>query len=139
MILIKEVHMERTTKHFRKRDAILQCLRSTDTHPGAEWVYEQVKKEIPDISLATVYRNLALFKNQGLIQSVATVNGVERFDANTQPHVHFICSGCTKVQDLHQLEVPAALCEEAARQSGCKVAACQLTFTGICEECRKSN
>ena len=127
--------MERSTKHFRKRDAILTCLRNTDTHPGADWVYEQVKREIPDISLATVYRNLALFKSQGLIQSVATVNGVERFDGNTEPHVHFICTGCTKILDLPQMEVPVTLSNQAAEQTGSQITACQLSFTGLCGDC----
>ena len=86
--------MERTSKHFRKRDAILQCVRSTATHPSADWVFEHVRSDVPDISLATVYRNLALFKDQGLIASLGTVKGVERFDGNTAPHVHFVCTGC---------------------------------------------
>ena len=85
--------METGTKQFRKRNAILECLRSTDTHPSADMVHDMLRPDHPDISLATVYRNLALFKKQGLIQSVATVSGIERFDANTNPHVHFICSG----------------------------------------------
>ena len=131
--------MERSTKHFRKRDAILQCLRMTDTHPGADWVYEQVKKEIPDISLATVYRNLALFKSQGLIQSVATVQGVERFDGNPESHVHFICTGCGCIRDLHQMVVPQALAREAADHTGCRVTGCQLTFTGLCPGCAGMN
>ena len=131
--------MERSTKHFRKRDAILTCLRNTDTHPGADWVYEQVKREIPDISLATVYRNLALFKSQGLIQSVATVNGVERFDGNTEPHVHFICTGCTKILDLPQMEVPVTLSNQAAEQTGSQITTCQLSFTGLCGDCQKVN
>ena len=60
--LHKEVIMEKTTKHFRKRDAILTCLRETDVHPSADWVYAQLKPQIPDLSIGTVYRNLALFK-----------------------------------------------------------------------------
>ena len=79
--------MEPRSKHFKKREAILNCLRSTNTHPTAEWVYAQLKTEYPDISLGTVYRNLALFKEQGLVISVGTVGGVERFDADTEPHV----------------------------------------------------
>ena len=128
--------MERSAKHFRKRDAILTCLRSTDTHPGADWVYEQVKQQVPDISLATVYRNLALFKNQGLIQSVGTVNGVERFDGNTDPHVHFVCTGCGQILDLPQMEVPTSLSDQAAEQTGCRVTGCQLTFSGLCGQCQ---
>ena len=53
--------METASKHFRKRDAILNCLRQTDVHPSAEWVHAQLKPEYPDLSLGTVYRNLALF------------------------------------------------------------------------------
>ena len=128
-----------TRKHFRKRDAILSCVRSTDVHPSADWVFDQVRKEIPDISLATVYRNLALFKQQGLIASVATVRGVERFDANVNPHVHFICSSCDAVIDLHQIEVPQSLNGRVEESSGCRVENCQLTFTGLCRDCRPAN
>ena len=127
--------MESSTKQFRKRNAILEVLRGTDTHPSAEMVYEMLQKEHPDISLATVYRNLARFKDQGVIQSVGTVRGIERFDANTDPHVHFICTGCDAVLDLPQMEVPQSLNREAEIQGGCKVDSCQLTFTGLCAEC----
>lgn len=131
--------MERTGKHFRKRDAILNCVRCTTTHPSAEWVYENVRTQIPDISLATVYRNLSLFKEQGLIRSLGTVNGVERFDGNTEPHVHFICTQCGGVQDLPEISVPEELNSAVARSSGGRVENCQLSFTGICGECRKIN
>ena len=60
-------------KHSRKRDAILECLRCTTSHPTAEWVYTQLKPTIPDLSLATVYRNLAMFKDEGTIDSVTGV------------------------------------------------------------------
>ena len=131
--------MERTSKHFRKRDAILHCVRSTDAHPSADWVFEHVKEQVPDISLATVYRNLALFKEQGLITSLGTVKGVERFDGNTDPHVHFICTQCGSVLDLPQISVPEELNSAVAQSSGGRVDNCQLSFTGICGECRKLN
>ena len=131
--------MERTSKHFRKRDAILNCVRATTSHPSAEWVYENVRIQMPDISLATVYRNLSLFKEQGLIRSLGTVNGVERFDGNTEPHVHFICTQCGGVQDLPEISVPEELNSAVARSSGGRVDSCQFSFTGICGECRKMN
>ena len=131
--------MEATTKQFRKRDAIYDCLRGTTLHPSAEMVHEMLRPEHPDISLATVYRNLTHFKNQGLVVSVATVRGVERFDANTEPHVHFICSGCDAVLDLHQIEAPQALSGQVEASSGCRVESCQLTFTGLCKTCRLAN
>ena len=127
--------MEPATKQFRKRNAILECLRSTDQHPSAETVHEMLKAEHPDISLATVYRNLALFKKQGLIQSIGTVNGIERFDANTDPHVHFVCTGCDAVLDFPQVEVPSSLGTDAEKQTGCQINGCQLTFTGLCQNC----
>ena len=131
--------MEKATKHFRKRDAILTCLRQTTEHPSAEWVFSQLKPQIPDLSLGTVYRNLSLFKEKGLITSLGTVNGVERFDGNTKPHVHYICTGCGRVLDLHQIRVPEELNQAAAMGSGGEVTGCQLTFTGVCSECAKNN
>ena len=99
--------MEQTVKQFKKRNAIYECLCNTDTHPSAEMVHGMLRDEHPDISLATVYRNLSKFKAEGKIMSVATVRGVERFDANTSPHVHFICSQCDAVIDLHRSPCPA--------------------------------
>ena len=127
--------MEAAVKQFRKRNAILACLQGTTSHPSAEMVYEMLQKEHPDISLATVYRNLARFKSQGLVSSVATVRGVERFDAMTHPHVHFICCGCDAVIDLPRMEIPESLSLEAESISGCHVQDCHLTFTGLCEKC----
>lgn len=123
------------TKQFKKRNAILTCLMQTHTHPSAEMVHEMLRQQHPDISLATVYRNLTLFKNQGLIQSLGTVGGAERFDADTRPHVHFICLGCSQVTDLPEVELPEALMASAGR-TGNQVSGCQVTFTGMCRNCQ---
>ena len=127
--------MEQTQKQYAKRSAILTCLRNTHCHPSAETVYQMLQAEHPDISLATVYRNLALFKSQGIIQSLGTVGGIERFDANTAPHVHFICTSCDAVLDLPQVEVPQQLRGMVQQQCGGQVTECQLSFTGICHDC----
>lgn len=127
--------MEKNRKHFRKRDAILSYLRHTDQHPSAETVYAELKKEIPDLSLGTVYRNIALFKQQGLIQSLGNINGVERFDGTVVPHVHFVCSVCGEIRDLTQLHVPQLLCDKAASEAEAVVEQCMLTFLGTCSEC----
>ena len=127
--------MELSTKQFRKRNAILECLRNTHAHPSAEALFQMLQKEHPDISLATVYRNLTLFKQQGMIQSLGTVNGIERFDGNTQPHVHFICGSCESVLDLPELDPPESLRSAAAKATGGEVSGCQLIFTGTCQEC----
>ena len=129
--------MDTAKKQFRKRNAILAYLRQTKEHPSAEMVYNHLKTEYPDLSLGTVYRNLAMFKNSGEIASLGAVNGVERFDGNIEPHVHFICNGCQLVDDLPELEVPEELCQTVNRKTGGKVEVCHLTFTGQCKDCLK--
>lgn len=122
-------------KHFRKRDAILSCLRCSKEHPSAETLFARLKPDIPDLSMGTVYRNLNLFKQQGLAVSVATVGGVERFDGNTEPHVHFICDGCGAVIDLESMELPKALSQAAESCCGGQVSGCNLSFSGKCSQC----
>ena len=127
--------MTGNTKRFKKRDAILEYLRSTKAHPSAELIYTDLKPQIPDLAMGTVYRNLTLFKEQGLVSSVATVSGVERFDGNTDPHVHFICQNCNAVIDLMEMEVPQSLSQAAETACGGQVSECQLSFTGRCRSC----
>ena len=131
----RQVPMGVTKKHFKKRDAILECLRSTTAHPSADMVHEMLQAEHPDISLATVYRNLALFKQQGLISSVCTVNGVERFDGNTIDHVHFVCESCNAVSDLHEIHISDSLSREVTDCSGNQMHSCQITISGLCSGC----
>ena len=133
--------MNTTQKNFRKRNAIYDCLCQSKAHPSAEVIYSQLKPSIPDLSLGTVYRNLNLFKQQGLAISVGTVQGVERFDGNVEPHVHFICTDCAAVIDLEDMAVPQALTSAAETSCGGQVAECQLSFTGRCRTCinKKSN
>lgn len=127
--------MEPRGKHFKKRSAILEYLRGTRQHPSAETVYTDLKQQIPDLSMGTVYRNLNLFRQQGLASVVATVRGVERFDANTSPHVHFICSECDSVIDLMDMDVPESLKNQASHCSGGRADLCQISFTGVCGGC----
>ena len=129
--------MEQNSKHFKKRDAILSCVKCTKVHPSADWVFAQLKPDITNLSLGTVYRNLALFKEQGLIMSLGTVKGIERFDGNVDPHVHFICNECGGILDLESVEVPKSLAETIAQDNDLFVNNCTLTFTGLCSKCKK--
>lgn len=131
--------METVRKHSKKRDAILECIRGTKSHPSAEWVYQQLKPQIPDLSLGTVYRNLAMFKADGTIQSLGTVAGLERYDGDTHPHTHFICTTCGRVVDLEQVELPAAILEDAGLHAGGNIFSYQLQFFGQCTGCKKNN
>ena len=127
--------MPKASKHFRKRDAILEYLKQTNAHPSAETIYTQLKPQIPDLAMGTVYRNLTLFKEKGLVSGIATVHGVERFDGNTDPHVHFICNQCDAVIDLMEMDVPENLRTMAEQCCGATVENCQLSFSGICQNC----
>lgn len=128
--------MEGSAKQFKKRNAILACLRGCQAHPSAEMIYGMLRQEHPDISLATVYRNLSWFRSRGLVQSLGAVNGAERFDPCTQPHVHFICSSCGSVLDLPQISLPYDRASETAREQNIRIDGCQLTYTGLCSACK---
>ena len=119
----------------RKREAILTCLRGTTCHPTAEWVYQQLKPEYPDLSLGTVYRNLAAFKAEGVIDSVGVVNGLERYDGNTIPHAHIVCESCGAVLDAETIELPDELLAHVQQDTGCEIRRYQISFTGVCPNC----
>ena len=77
--------MAKAIRYSKKREALLQIIQDTECHPSAEWLYQTLKPQHPDLSLGTVYRNLQFFREQGIIKSVGVVNGQERFDAETAP------------------------------------------------------
>ena len=122
-------------KHSKKRDAILNCMRGTTCHPTAEWVYQQLKPQFPDLSLGTIYRNIAAFKAEGMIDSVGVVNGLERYDANTAPHAHIICTGCGAVLDAETVALPEDLFARVQSDTGCELRGYQITFSGTCPHC----
>ena len=121
----------------RKRQLIIDYLLSTDTHPTAEEVYEAIKSLEPDISLATVYRNLSELSEAGVIRRVGTVSGQERYDGDKSIHPHVVCSVCGKVCDIEGIDLPGDIMGTAANKSGFEVCDMSLRFTGICPECLK--
>ncbi|MGM9669377.1 MAG: Fur family transcriptional regulator [Faecousia sp.] len=123
------------TKQFRKRNAILDCLRGTDQHPSAEWIYRSLKQDFPDLSLGTVYRNLSRFREQGLIVSLGTVNGAERFDGDIAPHIHFVCTRCGCVRDLPGITPGGEWLRAVESAAGGSMDGYRLLFYGKCEEC----
>lgn len=127
--------MENARKHSRKRDALLAALRATGEHPSAEMLYSALKEEYPDLSLGTVYRNLAMFVRDGDAVSVGVVNGQERYDACTYPHAHFVCTLCQSVLDVPLPDL-AGLDEQVRTALDCDVEAHSLSFSGLCSRCR---
>jgi Fur family peroxide stress response transcriptional regulator len=125
-------------KHSVKRDAILRVLKETSAHPGAQWVYERLKPSLPDLSLATVYRNLRFFREQGDALSVGVINGEERFDGITEPHPHLVCSRCGAVLDLPppQAELLCGSLERLhSEEKAFSIDFRRTVFYGLCGDC----
>ena len=139
MIIIIDIEevtdMEKVLKHSKQRDAILNLLKGVYTHPTAEWLYMELKKDFPNISLATVYRNLNLLLEIGEIIKLDVVDGVEHFDANDDEHCHFICNKCHRVIDI---SVPSSslLRTEAENFNDISVTNCSLFLYGNCSNCK---
>lgn len=122
-------------RHSKKRDAILDVIRSTTSHPSAEWVYAQLRPAYPDISLGTVYRNIALFRQEGVIRTVGVVSGIERYDGNTTSHPHFICKNCGSVIDVEGALPPDNV--ELSEKYGFLVDSSEITYYGTCADCNE--
>ncbi|MDR0721241.1 MAG: transcriptional repressor [Treponema sp.] len=136
-------------KYSKKREAILRMIRSTQSHPSARWVYEQLKPVIPGLSLGTVYRNINLFREEGLVVSIGVVGGEERFDGFVTAHPHLICTCCGAVFDLPgdfslgsiefpDLEIPESIPLPVNREQGIlrfSINYQKTLFYGICSRC----
>ena len=127
-------------KYSRQREAIKHYLASTKEHPTADTVYMHVKKEFPNISLGTVYRNLNLLTDIGEAIKISTPDGGDRFDGTVQPHNQFLCTKCGRFLDL---ELDMKSIEEMNRLANdCfdgMITSSSTLFYGECSDCiRKS-
>ena len=122
--------------YSRQREAILNVLRSTDTHPTANRVYELVRQEIPNISLGTVYRNLAALSEAGEILSINVGDGFEHFDGDVSEHLHLHCKQCGKIYDLH---LENSILSDSAYKNDFLLESSLLIGYGICKNCKIKN
>ena len=123
----------RGKRYSRQRELIYQAVRGTDQHPTAEMVYHWLKPDNPSLSLGTVYRNLNLLAEEGLI--VRMPFPVDRYDGTTKPHAHLQCSQCGRVYDL-PLSYDEALDRIASASSGHKIQRHELLYHGVCTHCQ---
>lgn len=128
---------EEMLKKTKQKEVILRVLRSTTSHPTATWIYDEVRKEIPNISLGTVYRNLRLLKERGEILELELNGTASRFDARTDNHDHFTCEKCGHVFDIDE-PVGQKFNGRVARKTGFKISYYRLEFHGLCRECQES-
>ncbi|MBN1503098.1 transcriptional repressor [Candidatus Woesearchaeota archaeon] len=118
-----------------QRLKIMNYLKKVRTHPTAEQVYEEVKKELPAITLATVYRNLHLLADQGDILKLE-INKEFHFDADTCKHQHFICRKCGKIIDIMDKDLSEYALEKVSSKNF-KPECVTIIFRGICKNCRR--
>lgn len=121
-------------RRSKKRDALLRLLHSTEMHPSADWVYQRLREEFPDVSLATVYRNLNQLVDEGLIRRVGVIKGQERYETMLEPHSHFICHRCGALLDL-----PDCTCgvetSALSEQYGFLAQSYEFNIHGLCRDC----
>ncbi len=121
-------------KHSKQRDCIQAFLATRYDHPTAETVYMNIRKELPHISLATVYRNLALLSDMGEIQKISTGNGPDHFDGNAAPHNHFLCSRCGSLIDLDMDNI-SHVDQIAGKTFSGVIEGHKILFYGCCPDC----
>ncbi len=125
-------------RRSKQREVILNLLKQTKSHPSAEWVYAEVKKEIPSISLGTVYRNIKLLQVMREVSEISCEGDEGRFDGNTGLHYHITCQSCGTIRDVEGI-VLKSLEDKVAATTGFKITTHCMGFKGICPECLQHN
>lgn len=123
-------------RYSKQREAIKRALSKANCHRSASEIYLEVKKEIPNISLGTVYRNLNELKAEGEILTFNTGGG-EYFDGNPEPHFHFYCRCCGKTEDVF-IEAESII-NAANGYLSDMVDNAEIVFSGICKKCKDAN
>ena len=120
--------------YSKQREAMMNILRNTRSHPTAQQIYSEMRKSDPKISLGTVYRNLALLTAKGSVLRIDTNHDSVHYDAYTAPHYHFVCNDCKRVYDLEMK--PLMLDKRVEECFDCTVTGHSLIFYGICGNCK---
>lgn len=118
-----------------QKHLVLNTFISMKTHATADQVYQLINKNYPNISRATVYRNLNSLAYEGLIQKISTSAGAERFDFQLQRHFHLHCRACDRFEDA-PLDWDGTLLDAVAENSGYFIEQKSIVFTGLCPACR---
>ena len=126
---------QKVFRQSKQRNRILELLQSTDSHPTADWLYQQLKDEFPNLSLGTVYRNLAILIEQGQVKKIHFGSTFDRFEANKRPHYHLICEACGKIIDF-EMPVYNDLNNQAAKLTSFTILHHKIEFFGLCEDCK---
>lgn len=124
--------------YSKQRELILTALKENVLHPSAENIYKILKPDYPTISLATVYRNLNKMSSMGTIKKIEGLEDSDHFDHNTHEHYHLLCVKCNRIYDISS-EVAPQVCKFVEKNLGFDVLEHEITFRGICPECKKTS
>lgn len=133
--LLREALEANGQRFTEQRAAVYRYLRSTDTHPSADDVFSTVRRDVPGISLATVYKSLETLVGCGLVVKLGYADGSARYDGRTDPHHHLRCTECGAVSDLPERLPESAVAGIRAHATGFRVTGYRLELTGYCEAC----
>ena len=120
----------------KQRQVILEELRSVTSHPTADDMYDMVRRRLPNVSLGTVYRNLEILAETGVVQKLDIGGTKKRFDGNVAIHYHLRCEACGRVDDVH-MDTGVDLEEVAAMVTDYTILRHRLEFIGICPGCQQ--
>ena len=123
-------------RNTNQRQLIFDYLKRTLTHPTAEQIFQQMRKELPSISFGTVYRNLDILEKQGLISTIIYSKEHVRYHSGTMNHSHFVCSVCDRIEDL-EVDDLSELKNQISRRYKLKISKHNLIFYGLCPACQK--
>jgi len=126
---------DRGLRLTRPRQMILDVVRATDAHPTAAFVYRRVRRRLPRVSLATVYRNLRMLAAEGFLAERADTAGM-RFDGNTGPHDHFTCLACGRIYDV-PARADRAMRRRLPARTGLEILEQRTEYYGRCGACRR--
>jgi len=120
-----------------QRTAIAKVLSSSTTHPSVEAIYEELYPRFPSMSLATVYKTVALFCDLGLVLDLGTLGDERRYDGRiTTPHLHLLCERCGAIEDCDGTHLETDSMQRAAEEAGFRVRAVRCDVIGLCQACQ---
>jgi Fur family peroxide stress response transcriptional regulator len=134
----KTISQDKGLRLTHQRLEILRELVGAKDHPSAETVFGRVRRRLPTISLDTVYRTLSTFDELGLIMRVPVTGDQGRFDADTSPHHHFVCSRCRSIYDFLWDEFDKLVLPDDSESLG-NVADRRVVVRGVCHICLNDN
>jgi Fur family peroxide stress response transcriptional regulator len=119
-----------------QRQVLYETMKTMHGHPSPEEVYARVKRKVPAISLATVYKNIHLFVESGVFRQVSLHHGSVRVEMNGESHHHMVCSKCRKITDVDEKALGLTT-EKRRLPGGFLVERYAVDAIGVCANCRK--